>query len=72
MNKIMRTDSMDNIVDRLKGCTSLIYLLCEVAENSCIPSDALRGVGDLLESICKDFQADIGNANDFYEKAVAK
>lgn len=62
MNKIKTVDNLENIMDRLKGCASLIFMLCEVVENSTIPSEALRSVGDLLESICRDFRVEIDNA----------
>lgn len=62
MNRIKTVDNLENIMDRLKGRASLIFMLCEVVDRSTIPSDALRSVGDLLESICKDFQTAIDNA----------
>ena len=40
-------------------------LVCVLAENSSTsvtPEDALNGVADLLEAICRDFQADIDAA----------
>ena len=62
MNRIRTVDNLENIMDRLNGCASLIFMLCEVVDHSTIPSDALRGVGDLLESICRDFQTAIDSA----------
>lgn len=62
MNRIRTVDSLEDIMCRLNGCASLIFMLCEVVDHSTIPSDALRGVGDLLESICRDFQTAIDNA----------
>lgn len=61
-DKIRTVDNLEDIMSRVKGCASLVSLLCEIAESSCIPSDALRSVSDLLESICRDFQTEIDNA----------
>lgn len=69
-NKIMNRENLEDILRRLNGCASLIFMLCEVVEHSTISDDALRGVGDLLESICKDFLAELKSAEDFGGKAV--
>lgn len=67
---IMETDNLHDILNRMKNCSSLIYMLCEVVEYSSIPESALSGIGDLLNSICKDFDGNIGCAEDYVEKAV--
>lgn len=60
--KIMTVSSLENSTERLKGVLALVYLLCEIVEVSSIPEDAVRGVADLLETVCRDFQADIDAA----------
>lgn len=49
----------------LNGCRALLYLLYESAGTSTISEDAINGVCDLLEMICRDFQADIDSAEDY-------
>lgn len=62
MNEIRTVDGLEDIICRLKGCSALLHLLYESAGASAISEDAISGVCDLLESICRDFQADIDNA----------
>lgn len=70
-SKIMNTGNLLDILDRLKGCSTLIFMLSGVAEHSAIPEEALRGIGDLLDSIRKDFDGDISEAADYEEQRKA-
>lgn len=69
-DKIMAGGNLENIMDRMKGCLALLNVLYESAGSSVISEEAIYGVRDLLEMICRDFQADIDSAEDFDEKAV--
>lgn len=62
--KIMPVGNLENTTARMKGALALVYLLCESVEVSTISEDAVRGVADLLETVCRDFQADIDAAED--------
>lgn len=64
-DKIMAGGNLDNIMTRLNGCRALLYLLYESVGVSTISADAISGVCDLLEMICRDFQADIDAAEDY-------
>ena len=64
-DKIMAGGNLENIMDRLNGCRALLYLLYERAGAGPISADAVSGVCDLLEMICRDFQADIDAAEDY-------
>lgn len=64
-DKIMAGGNLENIMERLKGCLALLYLLYKNAGTSAISEDAINGVSDLLEMICRDFQADIDAAEDY-------
>ncbi|MDE7245112.1 MAG: hypothetical protein K2O18_14225 [Oscillospiraceae bacterium] len=66
-DKIMAGGNLDNIADRLTCGVSLVCMLCEVVGTSSITEEALRGVGDLFESIVRDFRADIAAAEDYRE-----
>lgn len=55
----MPRDNLDDIMNRLKGCRALLNHLYEIAGATSISEDALSGMCDLLECICRDFQADI-------------
>lgn len=70
-DKIMAGGNLDNIVTRLNGCRALLYLLYESAGTSAISGDAINGVCDLLEMICRDFQADIDGAEDYTREGSA-
>lgn len=67
MNKLMSIGNLEDIMNRLNGCRSLVNMLMEVAEVSSIPVDALSGISDLLAMICRDFQADIDCSDDVSE-----
>lgn len=69
-SKIMNTENLCDILDRLKGCSALLDVLYEIAGTSSIREEAICGVRDLLDSICKDFSGDIDSAADCDEKAV--
>lgn len=68
-DKIMAGGNLENTVNRLTGCRILLYILAEQAECSETPTEALQSVADLLESICKDFQADIDAAGNYTGEA---
>lgn len=70
-SKIMNTENLLDILNRMKSCSTLIFMLCEVAGYSSVPEEALRGVGNLLESIRKDFDGDISGAADYAEQRKA-
>lgn len=69
-DKIMAGGNLENIMTRLNGCRALLYLLYESAGVSAVPEDAISGVCDLLEMICRDFQADIDGAEDYTGKGA--
>lgn len=69
-DKIMAGGNLDNIVARLNGCRALLYLLYKSAGTSTISEYAINGVCDLLEMICRDFQADIDSAEDYIGKGA--
>ena len=63
--KIMAEGNLEDIMERLQGCLALLHLLYESVGVSAISGDAVNGVRDLLEMICRDFQADIDAAEDY-------
>lgn len=67
-DKIMAWGNLDKIMAQLNGCRALLYLLYESAGASAISEDAISGVCDLLEMICRDFQTDIDAAEDYTGK----
>ena len=64
-DRIMAGGNLDNIMTRLNGCRALLCLLHKSAGVSAISADAINGVCDLLDTICRDFQADIDAAEDY-------
>lgn len=68
--KIVAGGSLENIMGRLNGLLALLYLLHESAEANCISEDAVGGLCDLLETICRDFQAGIDAAEDYVERGA--
>lgn len=64
-DKIMAGDNLENIMRRLRGSLALLNHLYEIAGATSISEDALGGMCDLLDGICKDFQADIDAAEDY-------
>lgn len=69
---LMSRDNLEDIMDRLKGCRALMEALHMVSEETVIPVATLGGMCDLLECICRDFEADIACAENQAEKeAVA-
>ena len=64
-DKIMAGSNLDNIMARLNGCRALVDTLREVVGVSTITEEAVGGISDLLEMICRDFQADIDGAEDY-------
>lgn len=69
-DKIMAGGNLDNIVARLTYCGALLdALIAAMGDNKMV--DALSGVHDLLNSICRDFQADIDGAEDYIGEAAS-
>lgn len=68
---LMHVDSLQEIMERLKGGCALLQAIYDSAVVATISKDALGGMCDLLESICRDFQADIECAEHCAEKGVA-
>ncbi len=62
-DKIMAGGNLDNIVARLTYCGALLDALIGAMDDNRMV-DALAGAHDLLNSICRDFQADIDSAED--------
>lgn len=58
-NLTMMADHLADIMQRLIGCRALVHILSETEGTSPIARDALSGIYDLLDCICRDFQADI-------------
>lgn len=69
--KVMTNSSLENMMTRLSGCLALLRVLYASAGTSVTSEEELEGVCDLLESIRKDFQADIDAAEDYTGKAAA-
>lgn len=69
-DKIMAGSSLENVVTRLKGCLALLWVLHASSGASSIPEDAINGVCDLLETICRDFQTVVDTAEDYIEKGA--
>lgn len=67
---LVSRDNLNGIVVRLNGCRALLNALYEIAGATSISEDALSGMCDLLECICRDFQADIDCAESCAEKRV--
>ena len=63
-DKIMAGGNLDNIMARLIYCGALLDALIGAMDDNGMV-DALSGVHDLLNSICRDFQADIDGAEDY-------
>lgn len=69
-DKIMAEGNPDNIMGRLICCCALLdTLIGAMGDNGMV--DALAGVHDLLNSICRDFRADIESAEDYRRGEVA-
>lgn len=67
-DKIMAGGNLDNIVSRLDCCAALLRVLHASMGESGGPDwlrNALAGACDLLETINRDFQADIDAAEDY-------
>jgi len=66
----MAGGNLDNIMGRLICCRALLDAIrWAMTDESSTIEDALAGAGDLLTSICKDFEADIDAAEDFIPAA---
>lgn len=63
-DKIMAGGNLENIMARLVYCSALLdVLIGAMGDNGMM--DALAGVHDLLNSINRDFRADIDAAEDY-------
>jgi len=69
-DKIMAGGNLENIMVRLHGCKGVIKAIGSAIPDDAIVSDALYGAADLLEMICRDFQADIDAAEDYTGKGA--
>lgn len=69
--KVLTRYTLENNMDRLKGCRSLLSTLHMLSGTTEISEDALYGACDLLDGICKDFQAAIDTAEDYAGEASA-
>ena len=63
--KIMTVDSLDSHMARLDGCRAVLDVIHANLANGENCPDALYGACDLLESICRDFQAVIDTAENY-------
>lgn len=63
-DKIMAAGNLEDIVSRLTCCNALLFTVHMNMTDGHI-CNALGGVCDLLESICRDFRADIEAAEDY-------
>ena len=68
-NKIMAGENLDNIVGRLIRCRAVLDTLIMAVGDDPL-ADTVAGVRDLLDSIIRDFQADIDGAEDYTEDAA--
>ena len=67
-DKIMAGGNLDNIVGRLTACTGLLHVIhANMPTDAGDLSEALYAACDLLETINRDFQADIDSAEDYRE-----
>lgn len=62
------TDNLTDIMQRLIGCRALVNALYEMAGSSAVPAAAISGIYDLLDCICRDFQADIDCVEEYTMK----
>lgn len=72
-DKIMAGGNLDDIVTRLSCCHSMLTTLwMTMAERGVNGTwtDALCGCADLLNSINRDFEADINSAEDIQDKGA--
>ena len=63
-DKIMAGGSLDDIVGRLTCCHAVLDVIRMDMEAEKV-ADAIAGACDLLNSIIRDFQADIDSAEDY-------
>lgn len=64
-DKIMPGGNLDNIAGRLTACGAILHVIHAGMGSGGELSEALYGACGLLESICRDFQADIEAAGDY-------
>ncbi len=64
-NKIMNGDRLDNTLGRLICCAAVFNVLHADMAGGDICVDALAGAVDLLETITRDFEADMKAAADY-------
>ena len=70
-DKIISEGNLDSIAGRLTACGAILHVIHTGMGSSGDLSEALYGACDLLESICRDFLADIEAAGD-YQRAGLK
>jgi len=68
-DKIIPGGSLDNIVGRLIHCRAVLDTI-QMAMGDDPLVDTIAGVCDLLDSINRDFQADIDGAKDYKRATV--
>ena len=68
-DKIMAGGNLDNIVGRLIHCRAVLdMLIMAMGDDPFV--DGVAGVGDLLDGISRDLQADIDGAEDYIKEAA--
>ena len=68
-DKIMAGGNLENIVGRLIHCRAVLdTLIMAMGDDPLV--DAVAGVGDLLDGISRDLQADIDGAEDYIKEAA--
>lgn len=65
---IMHIDNLAEIAHRLHGLCALLDTVHRTAGTVELSDEALSGICDLLDCICRDFQADIDFAELYAEK----
>ncbi|MCM1234385.1 MAG: hypothetical protein NC489_30155 [Ruminococcus flavefaciens] len=68
---ILTVGNLEDITLRLNSCRALFRTLHAEAERGSLSAEALYGACDLLDSICRDFEADIDGADEFVGKENA-
>ena len=68
-DKIMAGSNLDNIVGRLIRCHAVLDTIQKAMGDDPLV-DAVAGVCDLLDSISRDFQANIDGAEDYIPEAT--
>lgn len=65
-DKVMPGQNLEDIMVRLTACGAVLRTIhADMSPESGDLCDAIYGACDLLNSICRDFQADIAAAEDY-------